>query len=185
MYLKIESEDMQMNSEYAILCNMFYQGSVRHENMATLKTQNFIIDIQREEVEKTFLDLQYNYRCILIFKDLLGREIRRLVFNEADAMILTDNISTFVFNDYTEMIVLSNIIGPTIFESYSISLKATEVNGDYSVLLQVLCYNSATQIMQPVISTILSLEELDNLCDMMFFIYLIDLAAEREGIYKV
>lgn len=174
------------DSKYSVLCNMYYQKSVRHENMASLRVKDYIIEIQREEVSKEFLDIQYHYRCILIFKDLLGRELRRLVMNEAQAGVLIDNISTFIYNNYNQLIALSNLNGPTVFEYYNISLEASEnQQGDFTTLFRVLRYNSVIQMMEPVLNIELELQELDDLCSMMFFVYLIDLESEREGIYKV
>ena len=175
-------------TNYAILSNMYYQGSVGHDNMATLRTKNYIIDIIREEVTKEFLQIQYRYRCSLIFKDLTGREILRLTFNESQSQALLDNMNTFIFEDYQDMMCLSNIFGQSMLETYSIYLsnKTADINtGEYFCEFKVVCYNSATGTFQPILSTILSDNELDELINIMFFIFLIDLASEREGIYKV
>ena len=174
-----------MSSEYAVLCNMYHNRSVTKDDMATLKTKNFIIDIIREDVRNEFMDVQYCYRCVLSFKDLLGREVLRLIINEAQANILIDNISTFIYDDYSQLIALSNIPSTNIYETYTISIEAGECASDFIAFLKVLKYNSNTQQLIPVIVTQLDLDELDNLCNMMFFVYLIDLVDNREGIYKV
>ena len=174
-----------MNTENVILSNMYYQGTVKHENMARLKLKDFIIELNREEVQTTFLNIQYEYRCNIVFKDLLGRPIRALSLNENQARILVDNISTFVYDEYTELNCLGDISSTNIAETYGIRLSATEVNGDFSVLFQVICYNNVLNTSFPVISTVMSLEELDKFCDLMFFIFLVDLVSERKSIYQV
>ena len=172
-------------NNYSVINNMYYQGSVRHDDMATLKTSNYIIEIQREEVHCEFMDVQYCYRCIIEFKDLLGRSERKIVLNEAQANILIDNINTFVYDNYSELFCLTNIAGSSMFETYGIKLSETEINGDFTALLQVICFNAATNTSFPVLTTSFSLEELDNFCNVLFFVFLIDLVSEREGIFKV
>ena len=169
----------------AVLNNMYYQGTVQHENMAKLKTRNYVIEMYREEVGVEFLNVQYCYRCILVFKDLLGNEVRRLVFSEAQAATLIDNMSMVVYNDYIELHCLSNILGPTINETYSIVLKAAEEHEEYHINFQILCYNNILETVQPVLTTVLTLDELDELINMMFFVYLIDLVSDRKSIYQV
>ena len=175
-------------NNYSILNNMYFQGTVPHTNVNSLKTKDYIIEIERQEVTKTFFDIQYVYRCILRFKDLLGRVVCELVFSEAQAQVLIDNISTFICDNYTTMYALNNITlsGTTSTESYSIFLKETEnKDKDFCVLLQLICTNSVLQTTFPKFTATLELDELDNLCNIMFFVYLIDLVSERQGIYQV
>lgn len=172
-------------NNYTIITNMYYQGTVRHFEMSELRTRNFIIEIKREEVSKEFLDIQYHYRCILRFKDLTGRLVREVVMNESQASILVDNINAFVYDNYTELYCLNGIASTNVAETYEIRLTTCEENEDYSVLFQILCTNSVLGTTFPVVSTVLTLEELDNLLEVMFFIYLIDLVSERKGIYQV
>lgn len=173
-----------MMNKYSFINNMYYSGLVDHENMGEFKTKNYIIEIKREEVEKEFLNMQYMFICSLTFKDFTGREVLRISFNESQAAALIDSISSFVYDNYNNMIALSNINGSTIVETYSISLRSIEnENKDFAILFQILCYNSYTQQTVPILTTVFDLDELDNLCDMMFFVYLIDIASDREGIY--
>ena len=172
-------------NEYSVLSNMYYNNSVRKDNMATIRIQDYIIDIVREDVSCTFMDIQYYYHCILIFKDITGRELRRLDFNEMQASQLLDNINTFIYDDYAEIYALSNLNGPTIYESYSIVLKAIEQeSGEHYIQFQVLCTNTIYRSITPIITITMSIDDLDRFIDVMFFIYLIDLASERSGIYK-
>ena len=175
-----------MNTEYAIMSNMYYQGMVNHENMATMKIKDCIVEISRDEVSKEFLNIQYCYRCNIVFKDLLGRELKRLCFNEAQAMVLVDNLGRFQGTNEPcdELYCLSNIYGSTPFESYGIIVKMSN-DSNNPVLLQVQCYNSVSQMMFPCLTIPMTFDELDSLCDLMFFIYLIDIASERQSIYKV
>ena len=172
-------------NEYSVLTNMYYNQNVRKDNMATIKIQDYIIEIIREEVTCTFMDVQFQYHCSLIFKDLTGRELRRIDFNELQASQLLDNINTFIYDDYMEIYALSNLNGPTIYETYTIALRAIQQETEeHYIQFQVLCYNSVLQTMSSVISIIMNIDDLDKLVDAMFFIYLIDLASERSGIYQ-
>lgn len=170
---------------YSVVNNMYYQGSVRHEDMASLKTRNYIIEIKREDVACEFMDVQYHYRCILEFKDLLGRTERVIVLNEAQANILIDNLGTFVYDNYSELFCLTNIAGPSVLETYGIKVSEVEEGGDFCALFQLICFNGVTNTSYPILSTTFTLEELDNFCDVLFFVFLIDLVSEREGIFKV
>ena len=172
-------------NEYTIINNMYYQGTVNKSDMAHIQLRDFYVEIIREDVEKTFFNIQYYYICRIVFKDLLGRIVREIVLNENQARILLDNMSTFIYDNYTELVCLSDITSTNIAETYGFKLSATEENGDFCVLFQVICYNSVLGTSFPVISTVMSLDELDKLTDIMYFIFLIDLVSERKGIYKV
>lgn len=175
------------NTSYSVLCNMYFQGNVGHENMAVIKTKNYTVEIKREEVQREFLPIQYCYRCILIFKDLTGREIQKLVFNESQASVFIDNISTFISSDFEELVLVSGVLGRTIDESYTITLELSseQSQGDFCGLMKVLCCNNVIQTITPTFTCLFEFNELSNLIDTMFFIYLIDLESERQSIYKV
>ncbi len=185
-----------MMNNYSVLCNMYYQGTVRHDTMGSLKTKNHVIDVIREEAH-SFLDIQYEYRCLLIFKDLVGREVFRLNINEGQVQVLIDNINIFVYESYDELYCLSNIVGNNINESYSVKLSwflpdnnincgiPVDENDEHNILIQVISYNSILNRTSIVFTTVLTLDELDNLSSLMYFIYLIDLEAERRGIFSV
>lgn len=175
-----------MSSEYSIINNMYFQGTVKHSNSNNLRVKDCIIEIERQEVNKEFFDLQYRYRCTLKFKDLLGRVIREVSFSEMQAQILIDNINTFVYDNYANMYVLTGITGSSSVETYSIFLKESEnKDNDFCVILQLLCNNAVLQQTFPIFTVTLDLQELDDLLNVMFFVYLIDLVSERQGIYQV
>ena len=166
---------------------MFYQGIVPHENMGSIKVGDCIIEFVREEIEKTFLDLQYQYRCNIIFKDLTGREIRRLVINEGQAMQLLDGINAYIYDDFNEAYLLSNIQGPTLFETYTVTMITQFHNGnpeDTRLQMIIQRYNGVLEVLEPVLTVTFTLDDLDKFVDTAFFIFLIDLASEREGIFK-
>lgn len=175
-----------METSQAVLNNMYFQGNVGKDNMGTIKTKDYIIDISRSEINKTFLQVQYEYRCTLTFKDLLGRVIKSVDFSEAQALAMIDSINSFVYNDYEELCLIDNINCPNnIYESYSFYLNKINDNGESIYLLRLVCYNSAINNVIPTIICRLSLDELDKLNDTMFFIFIIDLVSAREGIFQV
>ena len=171
-----------MTNEYLVLSNMYYNNTVSKDNMATIKIQDYLFEITREEVKSEFMDLQYRYRCNLVIKNLIGTELKRLCFNELQASQMLDSINTFVYNDYTDMYILSGINSPSnIYESYSIYLKTIDET-KHLILFQVTCKIAYNNV--PVISIIMNIDELDELSDAMFFIYLIDIVSERSGIFS-
>ena len=176
-----------MMVEDTVLTNMYYNKVVEHENMGYMRVSDYIIEFIREEIDKSFFQIQYEYRCIIVIKDLLNRELRRIVINEAQAMQLIDGINAYVYDNMSEEVyLLTNISGPTIYEEYTICLAY--LDGEYQnarVQMIVNRYNSALETLEPVLTIPFTLDELDKFVDTAFFIFLIDLASAREGIFKV
>ena len=77
---------------------------------------------------------------------------------------------------------LTSINGNTIYESYGIKLICPDQNKK-EVVLQLIQFFPQGQNL--ILSISLTLDELDDMVSTMFFIFLIDLEAERRGIFKV
>lgn len=168
---------------------MFFQGIVPHEDKAMIKVGDYTIEFTREEVPKQFFDLQFNYNCSIIFYDLTGREVRRVVINEYQAMQLIDGINAAVYDDFdSEIYLISNINGPTLFETYTLCLNREYFNeynpSDSMYNLIIYRYNGAIETLDQVLNVRMGLDDLDKFVDTAFFIFLIDIASEREGIFS-
>ena len=180
-----------MSSEYSVLTNMYFNHQVQHSEDAMIKAGDYFIEFKREDVEKTFFDVQFQYRCNIIFKDLTGREVRRLVINEFQAMQLLDGINAYVYDNefLEESYLLSNVNGPTIYETYTLCLMAIirddedPNNNVFEIVLKR--YNDVLGVLDDVLTIRLTLNELDSFVDTAFFIFLIDIASERNGIFQV
>lgn len=179
-----------MGTEYSILANMYFNHQVQHAEDAMIKVGDHFIEFKREDVEKTFFERQFSYRCIIIFKDLTGREVRRVTMNELQAMQMLDGINAYVYDNefMEECYLVSNIGGPTVFESYTLCLNSIyrdmEDPNDNVFELVIKRYNDALEVLENVLTLNLTLNELDSFVDTAFFIFLIDIASEREGIFQ-
>lgn len=178
-----------MTNEYSILANMYFNGSVEHDEHGMIKVGEYIINFEREEVQMNFLQNNYQYRCNIIIHDLTGREIRRIVINEFEAMQMLDGINAYIYDDFeSEVYLLSNIAGPTLYETYTLCLQreyfdeSDPNNNTFNLVLNR--YNGVLEVLETVLTIRMTLSELDSFVDTAFFIFLIDIASSRTGIFS-
>ena len=54
-----------MTNEYSILANMYFNGSVEHDEHGMIKVGEYIINFEREEVQMNFLQNNYQQVCLI------------------------------------------------------------------------------------------------------------------------
>ena len=166
-----------MNLKNNILYNMYQMGIIiEDDDMAVFTTYDgqYRLELRRENYQLWCTDTSYKYKCFIdIYNNITGTLIVTLNLSEDDVMNLLDC--------YTQMFEygMNSIIIP--------ALKPYNANGNYYVIgleinrLYVLEYNPLINLTVQLISIQLDISEFEDLMDLIYFIFLIDLEPESQS----
>ncbi len=172
----------------AILKNMYEQGSVRRDNsMATIITtkKDYKIELERKDIANPNManyTAGFYYICILRFKDMMGNLLLELHLNEMQVLTMIDNINEYFSAGWRlyDMSLLSNILSlqPGTIDSIAIFHNETTYNEkeyDYTHILEIKEYNKYTESIINRLRIEMSQEDMEALCNVLYFIFLIDI----------
>lgn len=173
----------------AIIKNMVDQGSVKKgESMATVIStkKDYVIELERKDISNFNMIAYTNsgcyYICILRFKDKMGQLLLELHLNELQVLRMIDNINEYFSAGWQlfDLCLLSDIMslqpGVTdsinIFHNYDTFIES---ESDYMHILEVKEYNKYTESMVNRLRIEMSQEDMEALCNVLYFIFLIDI----------
>jgi hypothetical protein len=192
IYLQVILEMMKMTTNNHILYNLFKSGLINDggDEVAQFVTidNQYRFELTRKNYELWFTDTSYKYKCIIdIYNNLTGTLIVSLNCTEEDIMNMLDV--------YTQMCDFGS---PSV---YIPPLKPYNSNGNYYIIeLELFRVNNVMGIMEdisnrwftvkeyspliqtlvPIVSIKMDVSEIEDLMDLVYFIFLIDLESENQ-----
>ena len=181
-----------MNTNDHVLYNLFKAGLINDggDEVAQFVTidNQYRFELTRKNYELWYTDTSYKYKCIIdIYDNLTGNKLVSLNFTEEDIMNMLDI--------YTQMCDFgsSSVYVPPLkpYNSngnfYIIELELFRINPISQIMedvsnrwFTVKEYNPLTQTLVSIISVTLNMSEMEDLMDLVYFIFLIDLEPENQ-----
>lgn len=181
-----------MNVNNHALCNLFRAGLINDggDEVAQYITmdQQYRFELTRKNYELWFTDNSYKYKCIIdIYNNLTGTKLVSLNCTEEDIMNMLD-----IYTQMCDFCTTSVYVPP---------LKPYNSNGNYYIIeleliridnvmgitqdisnrwFTVKEYSPLMQAVVPIVSVTLDISEMEELMDLMYFIFLIDLESENQ-----
>ena len=150
------------------LLNLYNANIMRKEEVARFKSKNkdYLIELTREPAQLWYTDTSFKFLCKLSFKNNLGIEVLKLVFNENDIYILIDNLNSF-YNLKIDEITIPALISNG--NSYTFIFNKVNDNNN-SCIMRIIendCINRVT--IEFDINSFL------DFVDLMFFTFIVDI----------
>ena len=180
-----------MKTDWLILYNMFQSGIINGgDEVAQFVTmdQQYRFELTRKKYELWFTDTSYKYKCIIdIYNNITGTKLVSLNLTEEDVMVMLDI--------YTQMCDFGtpSIIVPALkpYNSngnyYIIELELSRYNKVFNIAedvsnrwFTVKEFNPLNQALVQIVSITLNVSEMEDLMDLVYFIFLIDLEPENQ-----
>ena len=181
-----------MTTNNHILYSLFKSGLINDggDEVAQFVTmdQQYRFELTRKNYELWFTDTSYKYKCIIdIYNNITGTKLVSLNFTEEDIMNMLD-----VYTQMYDFETPSVIVPP---------LKPYNSNGNYYIIeLELYRYNKVSNIMEDIssrwftvkefnplnqalvqiVSVTLDISQMEDLMDLIYFIFLIDLESEHQ-----
>lgn len=181
-----------MNVNNHALCNLFRAGLITDggDEVAKFITidNQYRFELTRKNYELWCTDTSFKYKCIIdIYNNLTGTLLVSLNCTEGDIMNILD-----IYTQMCDFGTSSVYVPP---------LKPYNSNGNYYVIelelfridklhgiMEDLCnrwftikeFNPLLQAVVPILSITLDVSEMEELMDLMYFIFLIDLESENQ-----
>ena len=174
-----------MSIEHNILYNMYNNGDVKKDDMATYITYDgqYKFELKRENSQLWFTDTSYKYKCIInIYDNITNNLLVSLNCSEIDIKNILDC--------YTEMhdYEVQNIICPGLnpYNSngnfYMIQMELYRINPILNIMedissrwFNILEYNPAIDSIVTVLSIQMDCSEIEQLMYTIYFIFRIDI----------
>lgn len=181
-----------MKIENHFLCNLFRSGLIRNggDDLAQYISFNgeYRFELRRENYQLWFTDTSYKYKCIIdIYNNITGNLLVSLNLTEEDVMNMLDC--------YTQMCDFgtSSIYVPALKpynangNYYIIELELYRIDKVHNIMMDVSNrwftvkeYNPLLQQVVQILSIELDMSELEEIMDLAYFIFLIDLESENQ-----
>lgn len=181
-----------MNLTNQIINNMYNNGNIKDENMATFTTYDnqYRFELSRENAQLWYTDTSYKFKCkIKIYDNLTNNLLRTITCSEEDIKNILDCYTQM--NDYcTQNIYVPpfnphNSNGNFYFiemELYRVNMMEDIMEDISSRWFNINEYNPLNNTTVRVISIKMDVDELEELIDIMYFIFLIDIESNPNSL---
>lgn len=179
-----------MTTRDHIIYNMIKNGNMGEEdNMGTYITFDgqYRFELKRENYQLWFTDTSYKYKCIInIYNNITDNLLVSLNCTEEDIMNILDCYTQA--NDFGCPSIFVPALKPYNSNGnfYIIELEAFRINRLNNIMedvsnrwFNVKEYNPLLQAVVDIVSIQLDLSEIEELMDLLYFIFLIDLESEN------
>ena len=179
-----------MNLKNNILYNMYQMGIIEDDNMATFTTYDgqYRLELRRENYQLWCTDNSYKYKCFIeIYNNITNNLLVSLNCSEEDIKNILDCYTQM--NDFGCKDIMVPALKPYNASGnyYIINLEAYRIYpsglmSDVSTRwFSVIEYNPLLNQLVPIISIQLYIDEIEELMDIIYFIFLIDLEPESQS----
>lgn len=171
-----------------VLHNMYKMGFIKDEDMAHFITMDnqYEFIIRREQTQLWCTDASFKYKCIIeIYNKITDNLLVSLTCTEEDIMNILDCYTQM--NDFGSQDIFVPPLKPYnasgnfyIIRMETYRIDSTNVMSDLSNRwFDVLEYNPLLGYPVPIISVQLDLSEIEELMDIIYFVFLIDIESEN------
>lgn len=183
-----------MTANSYVMYNLFKMGYIEGEDMAVFNTMDgqYRFELKREQAQLWITDTSYKYKCnIDIYNNITNTKIVHLNCNEIDIMNILDCYTQM--HEYNMKDIICPNLAPYTSNGnfYIIGMELFRIDDVHNILYDVSSrwfnvkeYNPLMEQLVDIISIELSIDELEDLMNLLFFTFLID-QEEKFGIVPI
>ena len=183
-----------MTADAYVMYNLFKMGYIEGEDMSAFYTydKQYRFELNRERAQLWFTDKSYKFKCnIDIYNNITNTKIVHLNCNENDIMNILDCYTQM--NEYGMQDIICPNLAPYSSNGnfYIIGMELYRIDNVHNIMYDVSArwfnvkeYNPMLEQLVDIVSIQLSFDELEDLMNLIFFVFLID-QEEKFGIVPI